>query len=230
MRNYAYFEDEYDLLIGHTEGLGSALALLEFNDDDDDESNDMILSSTWLDEKYGIPCLWPQFKYSADVWQWRVARHYHNGRLWPFVQGYWAMAAAHHGRVDLFSEALKGLTALSQIGNAFAEFYNLNGTYPEGRRSQLWSAAGYLSMIYHGVFGVRLSIDGIRFSPMKPKDLFPAPTIALKQLRYRGITLNIDLHGHGTNIVSFEVNHRKQEDAFIMSDETGGFNVDITLG
>lgn len=106
----------------------------------------------------------------------------------------------------------------------------MNGTYPEGRRSQLWSAAGYLSMIYHGVFGVRLSIDGIRFSPMKPKDLFPTPTIDLQELRYRGMTLNIHLHGHGTNIVSFEVNHRKQEDAFIMSDETGGFNVDITLG
>ena len=29
------------------------------------------------------------------------------------------MAAAHHGRVDLFSEALKGLTALSQIGERF---------------------------------------------------------------------------------------------------------------
>jgi len=29
------------------------------------------------------------------------------------------MAAAHHGRVDLFSEALKGLTALSHIGEHF---------------------------------------------------------------------------------------------------------------
>ena len=88
----------------------------------------MILESTYTTE-YGIPCLWPQFKYSADVWEWRVARHYHNGRLWPFVQGYWAMAAAHHGREDVFSVALKGITALSQIGNTFAEYYNLNGTY-----------------------------------------------------------------------------------------------------
>jgi hypothetical protein len=115
LKNYAYFEDEYGLLVDHTEGLGSALALLEF---DDVDRNDAILESTYTTE-YGIPCLWPQFKYSANVWEWRVARHYHNGRLWPFVQGYWAMAAAHHGRVDLFSEALKGLTALSQIGEHF---------------------------------------------------------------------------------------------------------------
>lgn len=115
MKNYAYFEDEYGLLVDHTEGLGSALALLEF---DDVDRNDAILESTFTTE-YGIPCLWPQFKYSANVWEWRIARHYHNGRLWPFVQGYWAMAAAHHGRVDLFSEALKGLTDLSQIGERF---------------------------------------------------------------------------------------------------------------
>ncbi|KAL3763872.1 hypothetical protein ACHAW5_000418 [Stephanodiscus triporus] len=216
LNNYAYFEDEYGLLVDHTEGLGSALALLEF---DDDERNDMILKSTYTTE-YGIPCLWPQFKYSAAVWEWRVARHYHNGRLWPFVQGYWAMAAAHQGRDDLFSEALKGITALSEKGNTFAEFYNLNGTFPEGRRSQLWSATGYLSMMYHGVFGVRLELEGIRFSPMKPKDLFPAPTIYLKELRYRGMILNIHLHGHGTNIVSFEVNHSKKNDAFIASDAT----------
>jgi hypothetical protein len=228
LSNYAYFEDEHGFLINHTEGLGSALALLEF--DDDDERNDMILSSTWVDEKYGIPCLWPQFNYSADVWEWKIARHYHNGRLWPFVQGYWAMAAAHHRRVDLFSGALKGLTALSQIGNTFAEFYNLNGTYPDGRRSQLWSAAGYLSMMYHGVFGIRLKEDGIRFSPMKPKDLFPAPTIELKELRIRSMILNIYLHGHGTSIVSFEVNHSQNNGAFIMSYETGIFDVDITMG
>lgn len=254
MNNYAYFEDEYGLLVDHTEGLGSALALLEF---DDDERNDMILKSTYTTE-YGIPCLWPQFKYSAAVWEWRVARHYHNGRLWPFVQGYWAMAAAHQGRDDLFSEALKGITALSEKGqsqavcilglccdfflttvfllslcssegNTFAEYYNLNGTYIEGRRSQLWSATGYLSMMYHGVFGVRMELEGIRFSPMKPKDLFPAPTIDLKELRYRGMILNIHLHGHGTNIVSFEVNHSKKNDAFIASDATGNFDVDITL-
>ena len=71
----AYFEDEYGLLVDHTEGLGSALALLEF---DDVDRNDAILESTYTTE-YGIPCLWPQFKYSANVWEWRVARHYRNG-------------------------------------------------------------------------------------------------------------------------------------------------------
>ena len=106
----------------------------------------------------------------------------------------------------------------------------MNGTYPEGRRSQLWSAAGYLSMMFHGVFGLRLDVEGIRFSPMKPKDLFPAPTIDLKEVRYRGMILNIHLHRHGTNIISFEVNRSQKNDAFIKADETGSFDVDITMG
>jgi hypothetical protein len=35
LKNYAYFEDEYGMLVDHTEGLGTALVLLEFNDEDD---------------------------------------------------------------------------------------------------------------------------------------------------------------------------------------------------
>ena len=41
MKNYAYFEDEYGMLVDHTKGLGTALALLlKFNDED--ELNGMI--------------------------------------------------------------------------------------------------------------------------------------------------------------------------------------------
>ena len=139
------------------------------------------------------------------------------------------MAAAQHKQVDLFSHELKGLTALSQKGNTFAEFYQLNGTFPEERRSQLWSATGYISMIYHGVFGIRLELDGIRFSPMKPADLFEAQTIYLNNIHYRGMILNIHLHGVGTTITSFELNHKKQLKPFIQSDQRGYFDVDINL-
>ena len=234
LQNYAYFEDEYGLLVDHTEGLGSALALLEFDNDDDEEDterNDMIFESTYTTKEYGIPCLWPQFQYSSNVWEWRVARHYHNGRSWPFVQGYWAMAAAHHKREDLFTNALRGITALSRIGNTFAEYYNLNGTYVDGRRSQLWSAAGYISMIYHGIFGIRPDVDGIRFShPMKSKKIFTASdTIELRELRYRGMILNIRLHGIGKSIVSFKVNQNERDDLIIKLSETGVIDIDITL-
>ena len=214
------------MLVDTTEGLGTSLALLEF--DDDTERNDMMLTSTYITD-YGITCLWPPFEYSADFMEWRIPRHYHNGRLWPFVQGYWAMAVAQHRRVDLFSNTLHGLTMLSQKGNTFAEFYNLTGTFPEERRSQLWSATGYLSMIYHGVFGIRLELDGIRFNPMKSEKVFQAPVIHLNNIRYRGMILNIHLHGHGTTVQSFALNDEEQSEPFVASDMTGIYNVDIGL-
>lgn len=214
------------MLVDTTEGLGTSLALLEF--DDDDDRNDSMLESTYTTD-YGITCLWPPFEYSIDFMEWRIPRHYHNGRLWPFVQGYWAMAVAKHKRVDMFSDALQGLTLLSQKGNTFAEFYNLTGTFPEERRSQLWSATGYLSMIYHGIFGIRLELDGIRFTPMKSMKLLPATTIHLNNLRYRGMILNIHLHGHGTTVQSFALNNDKQIDPFVSSDKIGIYDVDIDL-
>ena len=73
--NYAYFEDEYSILVDTTEGLGISLALLEF---EDDERNAAMLKSTHTTE-HGIPCLWPQFKYSPSFMEWRIPRHYHNG-------------------------------------------------------------------------------------------------------------------------------------------------------
>lgn len=222
--NYAYFEDENGMLVETAEGLGISLALLDF---EDDERNDMILESTHTTE-HGVACLWPPFNYSADVWEWKISNHYHNGRLWPFVQGYWAMAAAQHKHMALLADALKSLTTLSQRGNTFAEYYELNATFPQERRSQLWSATGYLSMFYHGIFGIRLEPDGIRFSPMKPIDMFD-DTIHLKNLRYRGMVLNIHLVGSGTTIKSFELNHEKKSDAFIKSNEVGIIDVDISL-
>ena len=213
------------MLVEQMEGLGTSLSLLDF---DDKERNEKMLNSTYVSD-YGIPCLWPQFKYTPDFFEWRIARHYHNGRLWPFVQGYWAMAAAQHRRIDLVADAVKALTTLSRVGNTFAEYYHLNATYEEERRSQLWSATGYLSMIYHGVFGIRLELDGIRFSPMKPDNLFQPEIIHLNGLRYRGMKLNIHLHGHGMEIDSFELNHQKPSEPFIKSGETGSIDVDIFL-
>ena len=223
--NYAYFEDENGILVNNNEGLGSSLALLDFNDE---ERNAAMLKSTYTTE-YGIPCLWPQFPHTPGFFQFRIARHYHNGRIWPFVQGYFAIAAAHHKQMELLSHELKGLTALSQKGNTFAEFYQLNGTFPEERREQLWSATGYLAMIYHGVFGIRLGLDGIRFSPMKSPDLFDAAIIHLNNVRYRGMILNIHLSGQGTTIESFHLNHEKQNEPFIAADEAGVFDIDISL-
>ena len=150
-----------------------------------------------------------------------------NGRIWPFVQGYWALAASRHGQVDIFHEEFKKLLQLAQMNSTFAEFYELSGTFPSIRRRQLWSASGYLSMVYHGLFGMEFLPDGIRFNPVKPSDTF-SDVISLSNVHYRDMILNIEVSGAGKEISSFSVDGKSQ-DSFLDASVTGVHDIQIEL-
>merc|ERR1719265_173761 len=82
-------------------------------------------------------------------------------------------------------------------------------TYARGRGRQLWSGAGFLGMIYHGLLGMTFTPHGISIQPVKPAGLFPA-SISLRNLQYRAATLDIRVSGNGANVVRFEVNGRRR--------------------
>ncbi len=195
---YSYVEDENDKLLQQMEGLGESLALLDDFETDPQRINS-IFASTHRTRR-GLPCLWPQFKLTIEG----IFDYYHNGRIWPFVQGYWGLAAARHQQLDVFAEELANMVWLSQQGNTFAEFYELDGKFPEERARQLWSDTGFLSMIFHGLFGMNFQPNGIKFAPLKPASVF-AETISLEGVKYRGMVLNINVSGSGVEIASFEV-------------------------
>jgi Amylo-alpha-1,6-glucosidase len=143
--HYAYYEGS-----DRWEGLGNALAVL-WNVADDDQAAAIfrIVRPT----SYGLPCLWPQY----PLWTKRLLRDeyfYHNGMVWPFVQGYWAWAAATRGKVDVFAQELATLAGLAAKAETYHEFYHPDTGRPGGSARQLWSAAGYLAMIHHGLLVV----------------------------------------------------------------------------
>jgi hypothetical protein len=154
--------------------------------------------------------------------------YYHNGRVWGFVQGYWALAACRHNRVSIFAEEFKNIVWLSQRGKTFAEFYELDGEFSKQRTRQLWSDTGFLSMIYHGLFGMNFSPNGVTFTPVKPASMF-AETITLCGVQYRGMILNIAVSGSGSQIASFSLDGRNSQEAFVQGDLTGKHTVSITL-
>ena len=221
---YAYVQDEYNQLMEQMEGLGESLALL-----DDFETDPIriqsIFTSTYRSIR-GIPCLWPQFKHTGQ--QQDISNYYHNGRIWPFVQGYWGLAAARHGQLDVFAEELANLVWLSEQGNTFAEFYELNGTFVEERVRQLWSDTACLCMIFHGLFGMKFLPAGIAFAPLVPASTFPGK-ITLHGVHYRSMILNIEVHGFGTHVVSCTLNGQPNPDAFVNANLTGTHTVSITL-
>jgi len=211
---YAYLEDEDGVLIRQMEGLGEALVLLSDGFEDSGHRVRSILDRTHRTE-LGIPCLWPRFDHGDIPLDDRhISEVYHNGRIWPFVSGYFAIAAARKGRIDIFAEEMLRLIDLSEQKGTFAEFYELDKSFAEKRRRQLWSDTGYLGMVYQGLFGMIFEVEGIVFSPSKPypQDFVETEeTISLLNVRYRRAVLDIHVKGFGNHVASFKINGKNQD-------------------
>jgi len=191
---YAYFEYAGGRRSSRMEGLGQALAILW--DVADSAQAEAVFKNTYR-TAHGLPCLAPpylfwRFSYGND------ADYYHNGMVWPFVQGYWAWAAASRGNAQVFGAELDALTALAARDATFHEFYRPDGGVPDGSPRQLWSAAGYLAMVHYGLCGMRIDADRIRFAPVVPAKF---GTIRLRGLRYREMVLDFEISGTGTSVV-----------------------------
>ena len=86
------------------------------------------------------------------AWRTYMGRHrqnlehcYHNGGIWPFVGGFWALALATAGRRAQAARELAGLARANAADDwRFTEwFHGLTGS-PEGMPGQTWNAAMFL--------------------------------------------------------------------------------------
>ena len=200
---YAYFLDETGAPNPRMEGLGEAFAILSGVADAGRARQ--ILGSTPT-TAWGLPCLWPQFEEWRD-YKRDFAHYYHNGMIWPFVEGYWAWAASKTGELPAFSRELDALVKLSEKNDTFMELYRPEDGAPDGSPRQLWSASGFLSMIYHGLFGMDFQENGVRFSPVVPERF---EELTLNNLNYRHSQLRLVVKGHGTAVRSFKVDGKAQ--------------------
>ncbi len=121
----------------------------------------------------GAPVVWPQ---EQDV------PIYHNRALWPFVTAYALRAARkvrHDGVANRAIDTLVRGAALSLSNMENFEAVTGKTWVSEGATSgpvvnsprQLWSVAGYLSMVHDVIFGLEATPSSIRFLPYVPKRL-----------------------------------------------------------
>mmetsp|Transcript_44493 Transcript_44493/g.107726 ORF Transcript_44493/g.107726 Transcript_44493/m.107726 type:complete len:557 (-) Transcript_44493:2477-4147(-) len=230
--HYAYVIDENDEFIPQMEGLGTALVLLSDDFEDSNQRVRSILNNTHSTD-IGIPCLWPQFDHGnvpmSKPW---VYERYHNGRIWPFVVGYYAVAAARYGRMDILAQQILSMIELSETQNTFAEFYELDKSFPERQKRQLWSDTGFLTMIYHGLFGMRFLADGILFAPSRPHPgtfLETQKVVSLLNVRYRKATIDIHVDGYGNRLSSFRINGVEEPSRILKASSKGKFVIDIKM-
>lgn len=115
----------------------------------------------------GPPVAWPQE---------RAMPIYHNQGIWPFVTAYWLRAARQAGNEAAVDAGVRSLEGLAALHLSNLENYDFATGAAEVRsgarvgpvvnsRRQLWSVAGYLSVVQDVVFGLETSWDGIQFRP-----------------------------------------------------------------
>lgn len=232
---YAYFMhgDGAGSLAGtledYQEGAGLAFAIL-FGVADDAKAK-AILDHAHI-QPYGLPSVWPIFaEFSED----KPGRH--NNLIWPQINALYAKSAAYTGSVEVFANEFDNMTKLFlEHPDNIREIYNsvtgeADGGYQVGHgwgscENQAWSATGYLSMVYEGIFGMRTAPDGIAFAPYLRSDW---GNVSLSGVLYRDMNLDINLTGTGSTIQSFKLDGIEQDTAFVPAGLTGNHTVDITL-
>ena len=89
---------------------------------------------------------------SDERWRPYMSRHqqnhphqYHNGGIWPFVGGFWAIALVRLGRADLAAQALAQLAHVNALDDwRFTEWFHGRTLAPIGMAGQSWNAAAFL--------------------------------------------------------------------------------------
>lgn len=181
--------------VNRFDALGTALAVLTDVVTGAD-AKDAIASYPHLAR--GVPVIWPQQKETPI---------YHNRAIWPFVTAYFAKAArvvrndavVENAVSSLMRGAALNLSNMENLEMVSGKPYVADGAYSGpvvNSQRQLWSVAGYLSMVQDVVFGMETSDAGIRFRPYITKKLrnglfANADSLVLDGVRFRGKKLTV---------------------------------------
>lgn len=190
----------YPVLSEKIDSLGNLLAVL-LGLAHGDHASAMVASLPHC--VYGIPCIHPQMPDEVPP--------YHNRAIWPFLEGYYAQAAAAVGNEEALALAFACMVRAALLSGTNKENLLLETGLEEGlllsSDSQLWSIAGMLGSFYKGLFGIRLSPHSLEFRPCVPEAF--EGVHELNGLEYRGMTADVRLSGRGRRIVKCLVNGRE---------------------
>ncbi|MDO7848531.1 amylo-alpha-1,6-glucosidase [Hymenobacter sp. M29] len=201
------------------EALGEALSVLF--DVAEGERASQVVSHTPT-TPYGITCLYPQISGLPP---------YHNNAVWPFVQSYWALAAAKAGNEQSVLESMAAIYRpaalfLTNKENFVAETGDYAGTQINSS-NMLWSLSGSLSLVYKVLFGMQFEADQLVFRPFVPQAL--QGSRRLTGFRYRRAVLDIALEGFGNEVSSITLDGQPLAGATVPASLTGRHEVLIQL-
>jgi beta-glucosidase len=230
---FAYFRDRTGAIDKTQEALGEALAVL-LGVADAPQAQAIFRHATVT--PWGVACTWQPYNRYLDPTDKVFGRH--NGTIWPFINAFWATAAASVGESSAFAKEFVSATNLSLRSEDFREIYHPYTGAPYGGvqanktwdsvRHQTWSATGYLRMVYQGLFGMHFEDNGLRLQPLVPASL-GVRSMTLRGLKYRHAELNITVTGAGSRILRCNLDGVPQKSALVPSTLIGKHDVEITV-
>jgi hypothetical protein len=209
----------FKILSPRSEALGEALVVL-FGIAEGERAKTVIARTPVMD--FGIPCIYPQIPGIPP---------YHNNAVWPFVQSYWAMAAAKVGNDASVTASLAAVYRPAALfvtnkENFVAENGDFQGTQINSS-NMLWSLSGSLGIIHKVIFGIRFDENAIRFEPFVPRAF--AGKRRLENFSWRNAVLDIELEGSGRKLRSVLLDGKSIKVAELPADISGMHKLHLTL-
>lgn len=173
-------------------------------------------------EPFGTPNFYPQIPSIPP---------YHNDAMWPFVQSYWMRASAQAGNEEGVMHSIGAIYRAAMMFLTNKENMEISGgdwtPTQINSSNMLWSLSGNLSIVYHTLFGMRFSPEGLAFEPFVPRQM--KGERKLTGFAYRGGEYDITLKGSGNTIKRFLLDG-KESQPFVSADLEGHHTIEITLG
>jgi hypothetical protein len=171
---------------------------------------------------FGISCIYPQIPGIPP---------YHNDAVWPFVQSFWALAAAKAGNEASLMESIAAIYRpaalfLTNKENFVAGNGDFAGTQINSS-NMLWSLSGSLGLVYKVLFGMHYETDRLVFQPFVPQAL--QGERKLLNFKYRGAVLNIEMLGYGNEIQEITLDGKPLAGAAVPASLTGAHALRIIL-
>jgi hypothetical protein len=208
----------FKIVSPRSEALGEALSVL-FGIADGDKQKQVISKTPVMD--FGIPCIYPQIPNIPP---------YHNNAVWPFVQSYWALAAAKAGNEAAVMQSIAAIYRPAALWVTNKEnFVASNGDFAGTQinsSNMLWSLSGSIALVHKLLFGIQFNDNSLLFKPFVPYAL--KGKRSLTNFTYRNAVFDIEMDGYGNQIKSFTLDGKATAPT-IVSNLRGHHTVKIIL-
>lgn len=133
--------------------------------------------------------------YGIQLFPYKKKDNHFCGSIWLVWEAGFAAAASAEGDSDLIHQLMGQQVRTAIMNKTFYEVIDADTGKSWRWPGQLWHAAGFISLLFFGLFGISYTEEGLRFSPAVSRELANSH---LTDFKYRHASLDIEIDGYGT--------------------------------